>query len=239
VPKKSAIAVALSVVGIVVTASLAVALNVGILSETAPDDSVAGDEETSAISPDDPGAWDEPQVITVFVDEPMSASPASGTGALPAAPRAAAVNPGAAPTTSVLPTASPAPAVTYPIYDVGEAGQVALEFSDGKISFWGAYPTDGWEYAVDDDGPGEVEVSFRSGDVEIEFKAVLRDGEIQVRIETEIEERHGDDDDGDEDDDGDHDEDDDRDHDEDEDEDDHDEDKDHDEDDDDEDDDDD
>ncbi len=201
-PKKSAIAVALSLVGVVVTASLAVALNLGILGDTAPETTVAEDDVTTTVVSGDIDAADEPtvgetRVVTVYVDEPAAAPSPTGEAPVAAASTAvtAAGSPGRA--ASEAATSVPVPAVTYPIYDVGEAGQVALEFKDGQIAFWGAYPNDGWDYAVEDNGPREVEVSFRSGNVEIEFKAVLRNGEIQVRFETETEDHNDDHDDDD------------------------------------------
>ena len=97
------------------------------------------------------------------------------------------------PTAEPAPTAEPTAAVpttTYPTYDAGPAGQVALAFDGSSIVFWGAYPNDGWQYSVESEGPKKVKVKFRQGGGEeeegdggeVEFQAKLEGSKIKVEV---------------------------------------------------------
>lgn len=126
-------------------------MNLGILSagsaasDTAEPASALSNDMTSALPADTAPAPApvEPEIITIVINEPL---PASAGGAAAAAGLAGRVGV-ALPVASVAPTepteapteptVAPAPEVTYPIFDVGDAGEVALQFSAGSISFWG------------------------------------------------------------------------------------------------------
>jgi hypothetical protein len=56
-------------------------------------------------------------------------------------------------------------------------------YDGSSIGFWGAYPNNGWEYMVEDNGPRKVKVKFRgpSGG-EIEFQAELNGNSISVEV---------------------------------------------------------
>ena len=69
---------------------------------------------------------------------------------------------------------------------MGAAGQVALAFNGSTIAFWGAYPNEGWQYAVEDEGPRKVKVKFRVEDGEgdeLEWKAELDGDRIKVEVD--------------------------------------------------------
>lgn len=69
-------------------------------------------------------------------------------------------------------------------YDT-EAGSVRVTVSGDSVSFSGATPLPGWKVELENSGPEEVKVNFERNDdegEEIEFKAKVEDGELEVSI---------------------------------------------------------
>ncbi|MCL1601070.1 MAG: hypothetical protein M3112_05995 [Actinomycetia bacterium] len=69
-------------------------------------------------------------------------------------------------------------------YDT-EAGSVRVTVSGDSVSFSGATPLPGWKVELENSGPEEVKVHFERNDdegEEIEFKAKVEDGELEVSI---------------------------------------------------------
>lgn len=92
-------------------------------------------------------------------------------------------------------------------YKVGDAGRVILTLNNGNIQVINVLPADGWTAKSPEYEDGEVEVKFRSSTMELEFSARVKNGQIEVYVESEYEEaedsyeREDDDDHEDEDDD--------------------------------------
>lgn len=188
-PKTAATTVAL----VIVATGTAFALNLGVISATGP--AAAGGESAT-----------EPEVVTVVVDVPVddvddtddtttTAAPVPASRAAPAAPPATAPAPPAtvapttaapttAPPTTAAPTttAAPAPTTEYVTYATG-AGDVVIAHHGNTLEFWAAYPTGGWQYEVEDPTGREIEIDFRRGEDEAEFKVTLEGGRIRTESE--------------------------------------------------------
>ncbi|MGK2950200.1 MAG: hypothetical protein ACSLFP_16635 [Acidimicrobiales bacterium] len=71
-------------------------------------------------------------------------------------------------------------------YVVGEAGTVWIALRDGRVVVEDIVASEGWTYEVDEE-PDKVEVRFRRGDDALKLEAELRDGQLQVEVESEDE----------------------------------------------------
>jgi len=74
-------------------------------------------------------------------------------------------------------------------FDVGAAGTVWLVVHDGRMVVDRVDTT--WDFKVETDDDGEVEIKFRNGEQEMEFEAELEDGSIEAKVESESDD-HGD-----------------------------------------------
>ncbi len=72
-------------------------------------------------------------------------------------------------------------------YKVGDAGRVILAINNGEIEVVNVLPSSGWTAKSPEYDDGEVEVKFRSSTTELEFTARLKNGEIEVYVESEYE----------------------------------------------------
>jgi hypothetical protein len=79
-------------------------------------------------------------------------------------------------------------------FAAGEAGTVQLTAANGALELVGAAPSADWTVAdIEIEGSREINVEFRNGAVEIEFKAEVEDGMIKTRIRTELDNDSSDD----------------------------------------------
>jgi hypothetical protein len=71
-------------------------------------------------------------------------------------------------------------------FAAGKAGTVQLTATDGTLELISATPSATWTVAdVEIEGTREINVEFRSGATEIEFKAEMEDGMVKTRVRTE------------------------------------------------------
>lgn len=70
-------------------------------------------------------------------------------------------------------------------YKVGDAGRVILALNDGDIEVINVLPSSGWTAKSPEYDDGEVEVKFRSSTLELEFTARVKNGQIDVYVESE------------------------------------------------------
>lgn len=144
----------------------------------------------------------------------LSASPQTASAMVPSPPLDTSVvveSQGAVTTTPETSSNSAAPLNNNPqstsTYKVGDAGRVILALNNGDIEVINVLPADGWSAKSPEYEDGEVEVKFRSSTMELEFSARVKNGQIEVYVESEYEEaddsyeREDDDDDHDDDDD--------------------------------------
>jgi hypothetical protein len=81
-------------------------------------------------------------------------------------------------------TRGPAPVNAGPTsHQVGSAGTVTVQSTDGQLILIAATAAPGWETEVDRDDGERVEVEFTDGESEAEFEARVHNGELRVRIE--------------------------------------------------------
>jgi hypothetical protein len=76
-------------------------------------------------------------------------------------------------------------------YEV-EGGWVTIRTDEDGVYFESASPQSGWSADVDEDGPGEVVVIFKSSEEETQFKAKFEDGQVRITIEDEEDDEHDD-----------------------------------------------
>ena len=91
-------------------------------------------------------------------------------------------------TPSSIPTQTP-PSLTstQATYQVGAAGVVVLDTAGDTLSVVSAKPGSGWIFVeAENYGPNAVEVKFRDGTTEVEFKATLLVGVVSTSIESEL-----------------------------------------------------
>lgn len=80
-------------------------------------------------------------------------------------------------------------------YQVGDAGLVTLALDDSGLRIVAVAPAADWRVKESEAGDAEAKVEFQRGEVEVEFKAVIKGGEIHasVSVEQEHEESHDED----------------------------------------------
>lgn len=79
-------------------------------------------------------------------------------------------------------------------FAAGDAGNVQLRSSDGSLELISATPSAGWTVAdIEIEGRREINVEFRNGSIEIEFKAEMEDGMVKTRVRTEMDDDSSDD----------------------------------------------
>ena len=71
-------------------------------------------------------------------------------------------------------------------YDAGEAGRVQIRRTGTGLELVDASPAAGWVVAKIETEMHEVEVEFRNGATELEFKAELEDGIVRTRTEITV-----------------------------------------------------
>lgn len=221
VSKQAATSIAAAVFLVVIAATSAIALNLGLLQGLTPDEQVAAettpstsDQAALAAAPTTtPATTLSPslslfpngfEVIAVYVDEPVAATPAAAPAAAtpaaprvasptPAAPRATPTQPPATPAPNMAPTTTAAPATTPP--------QTSVSTTAAPATTTTAAPQ--WEYPSFT-LPGIGEVILRKGDGELRYygaypvdgwRFIVEDegpGEIKVKfaliIDDEVEE---------------------------------------------------
>lgn len=179
---KSSLATSISIAGVIAAGAAAFAVNTAVLN-VSPDTATATVSETSISIPPESGS---------VASQNTSSTPIR---TVPPQPQA---------------VAAVAPSITQTsTYKVGDSGRVILEVRDNSLRVANVLPSTNWSASRPEYDDGEVEVSFYSGSVEVEFKARLVNGEIKVFVETENEaaddsyerEYHDDDDDHDDEDD--------------------------------------
>jgi hypothetical protein len=74
-------------------------------------------------------------------------------------------------------------------WPVGDAGTVTFTIVDGALVLDDVTAADGWRADIDEQEPDEIEVDFRSGDVEWEIEIELEDGGtiLEIEIDQDIE----------------------------------------------------
>jgi len=79
-----------------------------------------------------------------------------------------------------------APSTDALAFDADEAGAVQLRASNGTLELISAVPNAGWTVAdIEIEGSREINVEFRNGTTEIEFKAEMEDDMVKTRVRTE------------------------------------------------------
>ncbi len=169
---KTKLAVALSMVGVLGAGSAAAVVNTQIL-----DGGPAASGTSAAILP--PPSTVDVTVPPVDVTLPSTTLPGPTTGTEPLPPaRPIAVE-------SPRPT-TPAASGFLTAFNVGDAGIVTVDVLDGRIVLVSSEPLPGWRVTdVEPSGGDDVEVSFSSDTVRVEFTAELVDGQIVPRVESE------------------------------------------------------
>jgi hypothetical protein len=81
-------------------------------------------------------------------------------------------------------TRGPAPVNTAPTsYQVGTAGSVTVQISNGSLILIDATAASGWTVVVERADGEEVKVEFDNGDDTAKFEARVHNGELRVRVE--------------------------------------------------------
>jgi hypothetical protein len=89
-------------------------------------------------------------------------------------------------TTTSTTTTTPAQPSLRRSYAVGGAGTVTVVVRSGTMTVDSVVPGAGWSFAIEDQRPTEVEISFRSGDDGgASFHASVDGDELRVEIEPE------------------------------------------------------
>jgi hypothetical protein len=79
---------------------------------------------------------------------------------------------------------APAPVNSDPTsYNVGGAGTVTVQIVTGQLVLLDVTATNGWSFEVDKSDGRDVRIEFQSGELEAEFEAKLRDGQIRIEVE--------------------------------------------------------
>jgi hypothetical protein len=79
-------------------------------------------------------------------------------------------------------------------FAAGDAGTVEISAVDGALELVNATPNAGWTVSdIEIEGSREINVEFRNGAAEIEFKAEMEDGMVKTRVRTEIDNDSSDD----------------------------------------------
>lgn len=120
--------------------------------------------------------------VNLWLLEPHGAAPSPELAAPP--PTSAPSTTTTAPSTTAA-TSAPAPTTgdAGRSYVVGAAGTVWLALVAEQLVVGDIVAAEGWTFEVDE-GPDKVEVRFRRGDDELRLEAEVRDGQLQVEIES-------------------------------------------------------
>jgi hypothetical protein len=71
------------------------------------------------------------------------------------------------------------------VYRIGDAGTVTLDTAGDRLTVVAATPGAGWQVGkVEQYGPLDIEIYFRSATVELEFKANLLFGVVSTSVES-------------------------------------------------------
>jgi hypothetical protein len=127
-------------------------------------------------------AADRPATTTTTTSTTSTTSTTAATS-----PQSVATTPAPAPNVAVAPAGALA-------FDAGVAGKVWLSVGTGVLIVERVDTT--WDFKIEMDDDGEIEIKFRKGGQEIEFEAELEDGTIKTELEIEFDD-HGDHDDDD------------------------------------------
>ena len=163
---KTSIATSISIVGVLAAGAAAFAVNTAVL-DFSP--STATEAVAEVVATD--------SVQDTAVAEQSIAGSTSNTQPSPQAP---------VPVPQAVVAALPTVSQTS-TYRVGDSGRVILEVRENSLRVANVLPAANWSASRPEYEDGEVEVSFYSGSVEVEFKARLVNGDIKVFVETENE----------------------------------------------------
>lgn len=82
------------------------------------------------------------------------------------------------------PTTTAAAATEYLTFSAGPGGSVVIADHGESLSFWAAYPENGWQYRVEGSTGREIEIKyFQEGYDEGKFIARLEDGQVTTVVE--------------------------------------------------------
>jgi lysozyme len=167
----------------VVTAAIAGMLLVGVAwaAGDGVEDISSGNTEGTAASSTQATAGSSTQATTA------SSSSLGTTGSSTPATTSTTV-PGSSTSTSIdddrEETRGPAPVNAGPTsHQVGSAGTVTVQITDGHLLLIAATAAPGWETEVDRDDGEEVRVEFESGESDARFEARVHNDELRVRIQ--------------------------------------------------------
>jgi hypothetical protein len=149
----------------------------------------AGDQVTAA--PESAGAT-QPPVLGTVGPAPTAAVP-SGTPSVPspAATTPTHSSPPPSPSSPVArpssqPTSAPPPAARAEVRTwSGSAGSLTVSCTGREVSFRSATPSDGWSFERGDSSGEDIEVTFKSGEGEVQVRATCSGGVPQFRVQSE------------------------------------------------------
>ena len=189
---KTKITAALSLAGVLVAGSAAALVNTQVLQSN-------NDEAMTVPALAAPAGLLVTTTTTTGVETslPIDATSTTVVGGAPSTSVDSTVPVSSAPTrsapTSSAPTSS-APASTAPtagatptqaVYRIGDAGTVTLDTAGDRLTVVAATPGAGWQVGkVEQYGPLDIEIYFRSATVELEFKANLLFGVVSTSVES-------------------------------------------------------
>ena len=184
---KTKITAALSLAGVLVAGSAAALVNTQVLQSN-------NDEAMTVPALAAPAGLLVTTTTTAGVETslPIDATSTTVVGGAPSTSVDSTVPASTAPTSSA-PTSS-APASTAPtagatptqaVYRIGDAGTVTLDTAGDRLTVVAATPGAGWQVGkVEQYGPLDIEIYFRSATVELEFKANLLFGVVSTSVES-------------------------------------------------------
>ena len=153
----------------------------------------AGDQVT--VAPESADAT-RPPVLGTLGPAPTAGSTApskpSGTSSAVArptspAPTASSTRAGTttAPAPGPSPKSSPQPAARTEVRTwAGSPGSLTVACTGGQVSFRSASPSNGWSLERDGSTDSELEVTFKSGESEVQVRATCSGGEPRFRVES-------------------------------------------------------
>ena len=111
----------------------------------------------------------------------VTRSPSSGPATQSTRP-----GPTTAPTTSPSEKSSPQPAARTEVRTWSAApGSLTVACTGAQLSFRSASPSNGWSLERDEPSGSEIEVTFKSGESEVQVRATCSGGAPQFRVESD------------------------------------------------------
>ena len=174
---KTKITAALSLAGVLVAGSAAALVNTQVLQSN-------NDEAMTVPALAAPAGLLVTTTTTAGVETslPIDATTTTVVGGAPSTSVDSTVPVSTAPA-STAPTAGATP--TQAVYRIGDAGTVTLDTAGDRLTVVAATPGAGWQVGkVEQYGPLDIEIYFRSATVELEFKANLLFGVVSTSVES-------------------------------------------------------